>query len=516
MTPHLTSLSPAWTAAGWTMLHLVWIGAAVGLVVALLRRALRPVRPEIRHGVAVACLLALTAAPVGIFAWLYRPDSATGPVIAQPGRITQPDGWTVNGETALPDLGPSRPDLAPLSAEPPASNASRFEPLVGYLPGVWLAGSMATLALLATGLIAVERLRRSSRSLDADTDSIAQRCRTLADSLGVARRIGVAICDPIATPVLIGIVRPIILLPTVALGGWTIDQVEMALLHELAHIRRHDNLVTLLQRLAESLLFFHPLTWWLSAWVNLERELCCDRLVVQHTGRPEAYARMLAALAGAGTGTRSLALAMAERPLTTRIRRILDMEDRSMKMTLTEGLGLVAAAIIGTTLAIAAHARPPQAVPAHAARQTLQRLVERVVALPDGQDEEDGKGYALLEIGQAQLKLGDRAAALATLRLLDGLAEPPPSKPEAKVNPCAWARLAVLTESAGVRRDAETRTAPGRPSPGRRVTSSFSITEPYAGRSIGSLSRRIRPSPPGRPTSRSTTKRRPSARCPTP
>ena len=451
MSPQLTWLSPAWTAAGWTMLHLVWIGCAIGPVVALLRRALRPAHPEIRHGVAVACLLALSGAPVVLFAWLYRGDPETGPVIAQAGRIMQPDGPTVHGETALPDLGPTRRDLEPLAAGPRASIAARFEPVVGYLPGVWLGGSIATLALLATGLIGVERLRWSSRPIE--TSAIAERCRTLADSLGVARRVGVAICDRIAAPVFIGIVRPIILLPTVALGGWTIEQVEMALLHELAHIRRHDNLVMLLQRLAESLLFFHPLSWWLSAWVNLERELCCDRLVVQHTGRPEAYARMLAALAGARSGTQSLALAMAERPLTTRIRRILDMEDRSMKMTLTEGLGLLAAVIAGTTLAIAAHARAPEPVSADADRQALERLVERVVALPDG-EEEDGKGRALLEIAQAQLKLGDRAAALATLRVLDRLAEPQPSKPGAKVNPCAWARLAVLTESAVVRSDA--------------------------------------------------------------
>ena len=79
-----------------------------------------------------------------------------------------------------------------------------------------------------------------------------------------------------------------------------------------------------------------------------------------------------------------MALAMAERPLTTRIRRILDMEDRSMKMTLTEGLGLLAAAIAGTALALAAHARPPEAIPDGAARQALEKLAQSIVALPDG------------------------------------------------------------------------------------------------------------------------------------
>ena len=283
----------------------------------------------------------------------------------------------------------------------------------------------------------------------------------LADSLGVAHRVSVAICDRLTAPVLIGVLRPMILLPAAALSGWTIEQVEMALLHELAHIRRHDNLITLLQRLAESLLFFHPVTWWLSAWVSLERELCCDRLVVEHTGRPQAYARMLAALAGAGPGTPSMALAMAERPLTTRIRRILDMEDRSMKMTLTEGLGLLAAAIAGTAMTLAAHARPPEPAPDGTARQTLERLAERILALPDrvadAKDAShlyDEKGFALIEIARAQLKVGDRAAALATVRRLDGLAEPALPKSGAKADLRTWTRFAALAQSAEIRRDA--------------------------------------------------------------
>ena len=381
-----------------------------------------------------------------------RPSPRAGRVAATAGRATVDAARLPALDLRRPGDGlPAAPALAPLSA--------RFEPMVAYLPGVWLSGSMVTLALLATGLVGVERLRRSSRPLEVG--AIEEQCRVLRASLGVARRVGVAICDRIAAPVLVGIVRPMILLPPAALGGWSIEQVEMALLHELAHIRRHDNLVTLLQRLAESLLFFHPVTWWLSAWVSLERELCCDRLVVEHTGRPHDYARMLAALAGAGPGAQSMALAMARRPLTTRIRRILDMEDRSMKMTLTEGLGLLAAAIAGTAMTLAAHARPPEPVPADTARRALEKLAQGVVAMPDGPDVYkdmgmgyDGKGLALIEIARAQLKLGDRAAALATIRRLDGLPEPAPTKPGAKADGRAWMRFAALAESAGLRREA--------------------------------------------------------------
>ena len=68
-------------------------------------------------------------------------------------------------------------------------------------------------------------------------------------------------CERIAAPVLVGILRPIILLPPAAITGWTPDEIEMVLLHELAHVRRWDNLVNLVQRIIESLLFFHPAVW---------------------------------------------------------------------------------------------------------------------------------------------------------------------------------------------------------------------------------------------------------------
>ena len=88
---------------------------------------------------------------------------------------------------------------------------------------------------------------------------------------------------------MLGIARPLIVLPSALVTGWSPEQVELAL-HELAHVRRWDNLVNLLQRVVESALFFHPAVWVLSGWVRREREHCCDQIVVQHTGRALDYA----------------------------------------------------------------------------------------------------------------------------------------------------------------------------------------------------------------------------------
>jgi hypothetical protein len=123
----------------------------------------------------------------------------------------------------------------------------------------------------------------------------------------------------------------------------------MILLHELAHVRRHDNLINLLQRLVEALLFFHPGVWKLSAWVRLERELCCDRLVIRHTREPLAYAETLALLAVPQMSPRHALAAMASHQLVTRIRHMLNLEGHPMKVSRKV---LVAALAVVVTLGL--------------------------------------------------------------------------------------------------------------------------------------------------------------------
>ncbi|QEH39252.1 Regulatory protein BlaR1 (plasmid) [Aquisphaera giovannonii] len=446
--------SPAWTAAGWTMVHLGWIGASIGLAFVAARRLLGAASPEARHGVAVAGLALWTASPFAAFGLLYRPmpDAKAADRVAV--------AATVGAAPMSLEVRPAidrRPDIALDRREGPGTpGRPRFEGLVDWLPGVWLAGSLTTLGLLLAGVAGVERLRRSG--VRVEDGPVADCCERLRESLGVARRVGVAACGRVVTPVLVGVVRPLILLPPAALSGWTMDQVEMALLHELAHLRRRDNLVALAQRLAEALLFFHPLTWWLSAWIGLERELCCDRLVVDRTGRRHAYAELLAGLAGAGPGAGRTALAMAEHPLTTRIRWILDKEERSMRLTLTEGIGLVLAAVLGGTLTLATYAVPPpkdaREAAGNASRQALRRMADEVAATPVSGKDEDGRGNTLVGIAKAQVKLGDRDGALATLRLLEGLSEGQMPKLGGKIDARAWHRVSSVVSSLEVRRDA--------------------------------------------------------------
>ncbi len=93
----------------------------------------------------------------------------------------------------------------------------------------------------------------------------------MAVTLSIARVVAVGVCDQIAAPVLVGVIRPLILLPTTALGCWNPEQIEIVLPHELGHVRRWDNLINLFQRLIESALFFQPAVWFVSGWLRLVR-----------------------------------------------------------------------------------------------------------------------------------------------------------------------------------------------------------------------------------------------------
>ncbi len=348
MTASLLVNSPLWTALGWTMLHLLWVGGAVGLVAAMGRWRLRAATPEVRYLVALASLLGLAVSPAIILAW----QITTSP---QPARSAPALAIIADVPAHAKFDEPISPLPAALAALP-VKTQTPLARIVAALPCIWLGGTPLTFAILATGLIGAERLRRQSRSL-YETE-IVRLCRRLADSLSIVRPVAVGVCDRLAAPILLGIVRPLILLPPAALTGWSVEQIEMVLLHELAHVRRWDNLVNLFQRVVESLLFFHPIVWWLSGWARLERELCCDRMVVERTGRARAYAETLFALSVPRHNGHVAAVAMAENHLVIRIRRILNLEERAMSMKLSRNaLALLAVLLFVPALVIGANAR---------------------------------------------------------------------------------------------------------------------------------------------------------------
>jgi ankyrin repeat protein/Zn-dependent protease with chaperone function len=211
------------------------------------------------------------------------------------------------------------------------SSLGRYSPLVCW-------GYSATVVLLLLRLlIAVhqgELLRARSEPIDEPflLTSISRQARRM----GLSYVPAFAACD-VAGPCVIGFLRPMLLLPLALLAELSPEQVQMILAHEIAHIRRHDPFFSLIQRLIEAFLFFHPLVWYLSRRIHLERECCCDDLVLNGGPTAENYAEVLANVARLVLqristqrfNSPAAQLAATGRPsqLRLRVRRILKQND---------------------------------------------------------------------------------------------------------------------------------------------------------------------------------------------
>ncbi len=329
-------LNELWRLAGWTMLHYVWVGLAIGAVAMLVRIALRRTSPLVRYSAQLMMFALLAFAPLVIAARLV------------PTHVSNSRGATLRGapqaEIAIQPLAATPPNSADrrspaiVSQSQPITPQAAFqrytlESIAHALPWLWLAGAPLTFALLASGVLGVERLKRSAQLLTAGP--VREACDRLTQTLRVTQRTVVAISDAVAQPVLVGIVRPLILLPAALVAECSPEQLELVLAHELAHVRRRDNLVNLLQRIVESLLFFQPAVWLVSHWLRRDREECCDALVVAATGRPQQYAELLYAVAANQSPWHPFApgrmgAAMARHPVATRIRKILNLPEETM------------------------------------------------------------------------------------------------------------------------------------------------------------------------------------------
>jgi hypothetical protein len=189
----------------------------------------------------------------------------------------------------------------------------------------------------------------------------------IAEGLSVRRRVRLLLSSRLDTPVVAGWLRPAILLPAAALTGLTPEQLRAVLAHELAHIRRHDFLVNLLQGAVESLLFYHPAVWWLSARIRAEREHCCDDLAIEVCGDRLLYARALVELEQSRHSAPAVAVAATGGELARRIRRVLGGEQsrRDWLEPAAVSILVVAVLILGASHAnpVKAQAPPPPLPP---------------------------------------------------------------------------------------------------------------------------------------------------------
>ncbi|HEX5705796.1 MAG TPA: M56 family metallopeptidase [Pyrinomonadaceae bacterium] len=350
---------------GWALIHSLWQGVAVALA---LRGALALVderRAEARYAAGVVALLLMLAAPAATFVYLNdaghagarRADNAAEFVVADDAHetVAPASSSSFAGESARVATGTDSPLSSHAAAPLQRWAETRVTPLVHWLVLAWLAGALLHTLKIFGGWRAAQRLRREGvRPIDSVWETTLARLRR---RMKVRAAVRVRESLLVEVPTVVGWMKPLILIPSGALVGLSASQLEALVAHELAHVRRQDYLVNLLQSLAEALLFYHPAARWVSRQVRAEREHACDDAAVAATeGGALLYARALAdleELRRRRDALSPLAVAADGGSLLARVRRLARPHTTSPRSR-TAATSLVFAAPVALALTFAA------------------------------------------------------------------------------------------------------------------------------------------------------------------
>lgn len=293
MTIWLQSLS-------WALVYAVGQGMVVYATLWLVLKLLPAVAANVKYHI---CLVALTILPVwfGITWWQEYHVLQQKWVLLQ----SQPLVWmTGKGDVLITIVQLVSPWMA-----------------LCYLTGL-----LAMLFRFSGGMWQLLSLRKLG-VMPAD-EKVNHLLYVLKDKLHITFAVQLLVSARAQVPMVIGFLKPIILLPAAAMTQLSTRQLEAIILHELAHVKRQDYLVNILQTIAETILFFNPFVWMISGIIRREREYSCDDLVLQYIPEPLSYATALRVLATPATPALAVAASGSSHQLFHRIKRIMEMKKK--------------------------------------------------------------------------------------------------------------------------------------------------------------------------------------------
>jgi beta-lactamase regulating signal transducer with metallopeptidase domain len=319
---------------GGTLVQSLWQGAILGAVLMVLLVFIR--QPRVRY--ALSCLTLLAMVVWFIVSWVqvsspsvtsyalenkYNPSEQSTPSTSMPTETPASSPNLNSNQLSQPEPQDAQ-QLSVRSAENSETRAFfpklRLQNFLPYISIVWMLGVALLSLRLLVSFYLLKRYRKGSFEL---TDPwLLERVQVLAKRLNLRQTITLLQTNALAIPAVMGVLKPLVLLPSSLVSGLSVGQLELILAHELAHIKRCDYLVNILQTLAETLLFYHPVVWWVSKTIRQEREHCCDNIALQLTGQSALeYADVLLRLE---KSRHSLALAASSGSLLRRVERLLN------------------------------------------------------------------------------------------------------------------------------------------------------------------------------------------------
>ncbi|TDQ12068.1 M56 family metallopeptidase [Pedobacter metabolipauper] len=293
---------------GMSIVHSLWQGLLIFLLLKIILVCFPSISAAKKHNLSLAALFTLT----GWFIFTINDEANTVKPLVYAGN-----------SVVFPTVSESGPILSVNDAAYPYIHV--IDDYLPYITLVYLIGLLFQLVKLGFTWNAIRRIRGS---LSPVPNSIAELVKQLTTKFGIKKQVAVMHSRLVNVPGIIGYARPLILLPFSFTCNLSTDEAETILLHELAHVKRNDFVVNLIQRFIGIILFFNPFVQLINTIIEGERENSCDDLVVKVTNNPLLYAHALLKLEQTDNGHLSLALAAKSKKyrLLTRIDRIMKAE----------------------------------------------------------------------------------------------------------------------------------------------------------------------------------------------
>lgn len=313
-----TTTSLLVNSLGWGILHSVWQGAMIFGLLKLTQLSFPNMQARFKY---LLAYLSLTAMFVWFIRTVYGQWEKLQAIVV---KVTEAGQDPAGHRIFFVHTFPKHPEAFSSSF---MHQAEKYFP---WIIGLYAAGLCFLAIRLIVNLFQINILKK--RGTLEPPRELLHAVERLSIQLNIERRVRLLITEKLNVPVMFGTLRPVILLPMASVTQLSPDQLEAILLHELAHIKRNDYLLNILQTIAETFMFFNPFTWFISGIIRREREHCCDDLVLSCTSQPLPYAKALAALEAQRLAQPALAMGAtgSSNNLLHRIKRIMEMKKHQL------------------------------------------------------------------------------------------------------------------------------------------------------------------------------------------
>ncbi len=320
-------------AFGWMILHSLWQGAVISVFLGLIMILTNKFSAKSRYFIAVAAFLFMPVVSVFTFLKNYQPLIAV--------QSTRLSALTMHNAPAF--------QMKPDNEQPPAIGSvtesekglsmkeyrKYFSQHIPLIVTIWFLGMLVFALKFLGGLAYIQRLKHYR--IHQVTEEWQKTFDKLCKTIHIQRAVKIVQSAMVKVPMVIGFFKPVVLIPVSTFTGIPSKQLEIIIMHELAHIIRRDYIINILQSLVEIIFFFHPAVWWMSKVIRTEREHCCDDIAIEKTGDSLNFAKALANIQEQFLLKESLAMSIhgGKNNLFKRIKRLISQP--TMKTSFTEG-----------------------------------------------------------------------------------------------------------------------------------------------------------------------------------